>query len=40
MVTRLVPELDDDQLAALADTRSGRAFTLLAQTSGIFTGTS
>ncbi len=39
-LTRLAPELDDDLLAALAETRSGRAFTLLAQTSGIFTGTS
>lgn len=37
-LTRLAAEGDDDLLAALAETRSGRAFTLLAQSSGIFAG--
>ena len=32
----MAPDLDDDFLAALTETRSGRAFVLLAQTSGIF----
>ncbi len=36
MLARLAPDLDDDYLAALAETRSGRAFVLLAQISGIF----
>ena len=36
MMARMAPDLDDDFLAALTETRSGRAFVLLAQTSGIF----
>ena len=36
MMARVAPDLDDDFLAALTETRSGRAFVLLAQTSGIF----
>ena len=35
MLTRAAPSLDDVQLTALAATRSGRAFTTLAQATGI-----
>ncbi|MFI0396584.1 hypothetical protein [Paracoccus jiaweipingae] len=36
MLTAHAPALDDNQIAALADTRSGRAFTLLGQVVGVF----
>ena len=35
-LARLVPELDDDQIALLAETRSARAFMLLGRAAGIF----
>lgn len=35
MLTRVADELNDDGVAALADTRSGRAFVLLAQATGV-----
>lgn len=35
-LTRLIPDLDDDQIAALADSRSARAFMLLGRVAGIF----
>ncbi len=36
MTARLVPELDDLQIAVLADSRSSRAFMLLGRVSGVF----
>ena len=35
-LVRIAPEISDDSLALLSDTRSGRAFALLAQVSGMF----
>lgn len=35
-MTRLIPALEDDQIAMLADTRSARAFMLLGRVAGIF----
>lgn len=35
-LSRLIPELDDELIAALADTRSSRAFMLLGRVTGIF----
>lgn len=36
MLSRSLPQMDDDQIAALAQTRSTRAFTLLGRASGTF----
>lgn len=36
LLSRLIPQLDDAQVAALADTRSARAFMLLGRVAGIF----
>ena len=36
LTARLVPELDDLQIAVLADSRSSRAFMLLGRVSGVF----
>ncbi|WP_410218321.1 hypothetical protein [Paracoccus sp. (in: a-proteobacteria)] len=36
LIGRVVPELDDLQIAVLADTRSARAFMLLGRVSGVF----
>ncbi|MBU3029630.1 hypothetical protein [Paracoccus marinaquae] len=36
LLSRLVPQLDDDQIAILADTRSARAFMLVGRAAGIF----
>lgn len=36
MLSRSLPQMDDDQIAALAQTRSTRAFTLLGRVSGTF----
>lgn len=36
MLTRMAPELEDEFLGAMTETRSGRAFVLLGQSSGIF----
>lgn len=36
MLSRSLPQMDDDQIAALAQTRSTRAFTLLGRVAGIF----
>lgn len=35
-LTRIAPDLDDDQIAALGQTRSARAFMLLGQVAGMF----
>lgn len=36
LLTRLLPSLDDDQIAELADTRSARAFMLIGRAAGIY----
>lgn len=36
LLTRILPQLDDDQIAALSETRSARAFMLVGRVAGIF----